>query len=114
MFLIRKLNNTNRYQRVWLVITAIWILVANVLYYKDLYFISCWSEENEYPLFYDLWSEFTGLMLYLPKDFAGLDNRACYIHTYSFSGHLYFVLIPCALIGLAYLASEWVKKGKVT
>lgn len=108
MFLIRKLNDTNRYQRVWLVITAIWIFASNIIYYKDLYFISCWSEENEYPIFYDLWFQLTGLVLYRPIDSIGL----CYTHVYSFSGHLCFVLVPSAFIGLAYLASEWIRRGK--
>jgi hypothetical protein len=118
MFLLNRLTNINRYQRVWLVFTALWILVANVIYYKNLYFYWCPSYgDKDYPIFYDLWIPYTfrnfALSPYSLIEHINIAQEICFTLTYSLIGHMYFVLMPCALIGLAYFAIEWVKKGEV-
>jgi len=119
MFLLNRLTNINRCQRVWLVFTALWILIANVIYYRDLYQYWCPSYgEEDQPSLSHFWIPYifrnVDLLPYSLIQYESVVNQEiCLSHTYNLAGHMYFVLMPCVLIGLAYFAIEWIKKGKV-
>jgi hypothetical protein len=114
MSLLHRLSNTNRNQRIWLVSTGLIVVVANIIYFKDLYYIRCWGDE-ERVLLSNLWFEVSGIYSLFPygiREYSNAVNNVCWQNLYSFTGHISFVLIPCALIGLAYIAIEWIKKGE--
>lgn len=110
------LNNTYRHQRIWFVFGAIWIFIANIIYFINLNLVECTSKGYDFPIFYELWTPFAfhnkDLFPYSIKHFA-FGDQVCNMLTYSFTGHMYFVLMPCILIWITYFSIEWIKKGKV-
>jgi len=114
--LIKRFKSPDRYQRIWIAIAGLWVLISNFFYFKEMYFVYCWSQENDFPPFYSFWMHFTfplytDFFPYSVKEFPNLEKDACSIFTYSLMGHLYLVFMPCLLMLIGYFVNEWIRKG---
>ena len=112
------LQNTNRFQRIWLVTAGMWILIANILYFANLG--TCAKIDFSLntiinPILVTIWQKLTfnidALQLYVYEGGGttgcGSDMRLYY----NIGGHLYFVFVPFLFIGLAYMANDWIQNG---
>ena len=110
------LQNTNRFQRIWLVTAGMWILIANILYFANLGI--CIQRDYSSgaiikPVFVGIWERLTiNFDVLQPYSF----NGGCifyngFVSAYNIGGHLYLVFVPCLFIGLAYMANDWIQNG---
>ena len=110
------LQNTNRFQRIWLVTAGMWILIANILYFANQGI--CILTDNLTntiiePVFVAIWEKLTFNfdILHLYTRIYDGNCFSGFTSDYNIGGHLYFVFVPCLFIGLGYMANDWIQNG---